>query len=143
MNPVHGYRDVAKTRCFCRFGRVLWSIAHCFGVPGRFLMHHEPCARLSRHSKNSMFLSFRACFVAITDCFVVPGQFLMLHEPCARLSTHRKSLLFWSFRASFIGYSALHWGPRLIFDAPSTLSTAIETSQKLVVFVVLAELCRL
>jgi hypothetical protein len=113
-----------------------------FGVPGWFWMLHEPFARLSRHRKNMLFLSFRASFVGHT-ILGVPGWFFMLYEQGARLSRRSKNSLFLSFRASFVGYSALFWGPRTIFDAPWTMCTTIETSQKLIVFVISGQFPRL
>ena len=65
MNRVNDYEDVAETRCFSPFGPLSRAIAQRFGVPGRFLMLHEPYERLSRRRKNWVFLSFRVSFMGL------------------------------------------------------------------------------
>ena len=103
-------------------------------------MLHEPCAHISRPYKNSLFLSFRASFMGYSKLYLGPGSDFMLHEPYARLLRCRKNWLFCRF-GQFLWRTV--WGPELIFDAPRTLYTAIETSQKVGVFDVWGEFPRL
>ena len=107
MDPPHGYRDIAKTRCFCRFGQVSWAIAHCFGVPGCFLCSMNTVHGYWDVAKIQCFCRFVTLSWFIAHCFGVTVDFLCSIN---RLHDYRnviKTRFFLSFRASIMGDNAL------------------------------------
>ena len=66
MNRVHDDRDIAITLRFCCFEPVSWVIVHCFGLPGRFLMLHEPVLGYRDDAKTNCFRRFARVSSATT-----------------------------------------------------------------------------